>query len=342
VHNEVSEECVVFIVAPVSVLMYSVISRRLFAGHAFVLADCTPSGTLNKSTLHAVGAARIFAHKITVGVLHPSGGVASEAASINGVHNVIHVTGSSELAELAAEHVAAAAAKFAATHILGTTSAFAKDVLPRVGALLDSQPISDVIGIESDSKFRRPMYAGNVVATVESGEKVKVMTIRPTSFAPVDATGGSATVESFSPDTVDVRAKLIGTETSASDKPDLASARVVISGGRGLKSKDQFESVLSPLADKLRAALGASRAAVDAGYAPNELQVGQTGKVVAPDLYIAVGISGAIQHVAGMKDSKTIVAINKDGDAPIFQIADYGIVGDLFQVVPELVQKLDK
>jgi electron transfer flavoprotein alpha subunit len=226
------------------------------------------------------------------------------------------------------------------THVFAGHTAFGKDVMPRVAALLDSQQISDITAIEGESTFVRPIYAGNAIATVESSDPVKIVTIRGTAFAPAEMAQGNAAVE----DGVDPKAEApkewVSEDLAKSDRPDLATAGKVVSGGRGLKSKDDFDKIMLPLADALGAAVGASRAAVDSGYADNSLQVGQTGKVVAPQLYMAVGISGAIQHLAGMKDSKVIAAINKDGDAPIFQVADVGLVGDLFDKVPELTEKL--
>jgi len=225
------------------------------------------------------------------------------------------------------------------SHILSAHSAFGKNVLPRVSAHLDVAQVSDVMDIKSEDTFVRPIYAGNAIATVKSSDKVKVVTVRPTAFPKAAPADNSAAIESVSPAEKSDKAQWISAELSKSDRPDLASASKVISGGRGLKNGENFK-LLYDLADKIGAAVGASRAAVDAGFVPNDMQVGQTGKIVAPELYIAVGISGAIQHLAGMKDSKVIVAINKDPEAPIFQVADYGLVADLFNVVPELTQKI--
>jgi electron transfer flavoprotein alpha subunit len=228
------------------------------------------------------------------------------------------------------------------SHVIAGHTAFGKDVMPRVAALLDSQQISDITSIESENTFVRPIYAGNAIATVESSDPVKIITIRGTAFAPADIAQGSAAVEDGVDPKEEAPKEWVSENLAKSDRPDLATAGKVVSGGRGLKSKEEFDKVMLPLADALGAAVGASRAAVDSGYADNSLQVGQTGKVVAPQLYMAVGISGAIQHLAGMKDSKVIAAINKDGDAPIFQVADVGLVGDLFDKVPELTEKLKK
>lgn len=228
------------------------------------------------------------------------------------------------------------------THVIAGHTAFGKGLLPRVAALLDSQQISDITEIKDEKTFVRPFYAGNAIATVESTDEIKVITIRGTAFAAAPVAGGSAAIEDGVDPKVESPTEWVSEDLAKSDRPDLATAAKVVSGGRGLKSKEEFDRIMLPLADSLGAAVGASRAAVDSGYADNSLQVGQTGKVVAPQLYMAVGISGAIQHLAGMKDSKVIAAINKDADAPIFQVADVGLVGDLFEKVPELTEKLSK
>ena len=265
--------------------------------------------------------------------------VAEQAAKIAGVSKVLAADGASladGLAENVAEQVLAIAGSY--SHILFPATASGKNVAPRVAARLDVGQISDITSVESADTFQRPIYAGNAIATVQSADAVKVITVRTTGFDAA-ATGGAASVESVEAVSAAPPSKFVGREVAKSDRPELAGARVVVSGGRGMGSAENFK-ILDPLADKLGAALGASRAAVDAGYAPNDWQVGQTGKIVAPQLYVAIGISGAIQHLAGMKDSKVIVAVNKDAEAPIFGVADYGLVADLFQAVPEMVTSL--
>ncbi len=267
---------------------------------------------------------------------------AAAAAKLSGVTKV-HVADGPAYAHSLAEPLAALLVSMAGhhDHIMAASTATGKNVMPRVAALLDVQPISDVAGIVDADTFVRPIYAGNAMATVTSSDSKKIMTIRAASFDPVAAEGGSATIEAVSVLDAPVTSRFVSAELSKSERPELTAARIVISGGRGMQNGENFK-LLEPIADKLGAAVGASRAAVDAGYVPNDYQVGQTGKIVAPDLYLAIGISGAIQHLAGMKDSKVIVAINKDEDAPIFQVADYGFVGDLFTALPELEAELGR
>ena len=241
-----------------------------------------------------------------------------------------------------AEDVAPVAAALMADHdaLLAPSTTFGKNIAPRIAALLDVMQISDILSVEGEDTFTRPIYAGNAIATVKSNDAKKVITVRTTAFEKAAAEGGSGTIEKVDAGSSSGKASFVGAELSKSERPELTSAKVIVSGGRAFGSSEQFHALLDPLADKLGAAVGASRAAVDAGYAPNDYQVGQTGKIVAPQVYVAIGISGAIQHLAGMKDSKVIVAINKDEDAPIFQVADIGLVGDLFKIVPELTGKL--
>jgi len=296
---------------------------------------------LKAATLNTVAAAAQLGGEVHVLVAgHNAQGVADAAAHIAGVAKVLHAD-AAQLAEGLAETLAAQVLALASaySHILFAATAAGKNVAPRVAAKLDVAQISDIIAIESADTFRRPIYAGNAIATVQSRDAVKVITVRTTAFDAAAATGGSAAVASVEAVADAGRTRFIGREVAKNDRPELAGAAIVVSGGRGLGSAENFK-MLDPLADKLGAALGASRAAVDAGYAPNDWQVGQTGKIVAPQLYVAVGISGAIQHLAGMKDSKVIVAINKDPEAPIFGVADYGLVADLFTAVPELVAAL--
>lgn len=297
--------------------------------------------TLKRATLQAVDAAARLGevHLLVLG----SGvdAVAQAAAKVAGVAQV-KVVDDATLAEPLAEVVTAQVVPLAKdySHVVAAATAHGKDFMPRVAALLDVAQISEVTGIDSADTFRRPIYAGNAIATVQSSDPIKVLTVRGTSFDEAAAEGGSAAIEKVAAVAVDGQPALVGREQASSDRPELTAAQVVVAGGRGLGSAEQFQSVLEPLADRLGAALGASRAAVDAGYAPNDWQVGQTGKIVAPQLYIAAGISGAIQHLAGMKDSRIIVAINKDEEAPIFSVADYGLVADLFEAVPALTAKL--
>jgi electron transfer flavoprotein alpha subunit len=265
------------------------------------------------------------------------GAVADAAAKIAGV-TTVHVADDAAFANQLAENVAPMVAGLMASHdvFLAPATAHGKNIAPRVAALLDVMQISDILSVESADTFTRPIYAGNAIATVQSSDAKKVITVRGTAFAKAEATGGSATIEAVGGGADSGTSTFVGAEIVKLERPELTSAKIIVSGGRALKDGPTFESIILPLADKLGAAVGASRAAVDAGYVPNDYQVGQTGKIVAPAVYIAVGISGAIQHLAGMKDSKVIVAINKDEDAPIFQVADLGLVADLFNAVPEL------
>lgn len=269
------------------------------------------------------------------------GTIAEAAGKIAGVGKV-HVADQAYLEHQLAEDVAPVAATLMADRdaFLAPATTFGKNVAPRVAALLDVMQISDILSVEGEDTFTRPIYAGNAIATVKSKDAKKVITVRGTAFEKAAASGGSGTIEAVDAGNASGKSSFVGAELSKSERPELTSAKVIVSGGRAFGSNDQFHALLDPLADKLGAAVGASRAAVDAGYAPNDYQVGQTGKIVAPEVYVAIGISGAIQHLAGMKDSKTIIAINKDEEAPIFQVADIGLVGDLFKIVPELTEKL--
>ena len=299
-------------------------------------------GTLKGATLNTVTAAAACGGDVHVLVAgQNAGGAAQAAAQIAGVAKVLHADGAS-LAEQLAENVAAQVLAIAAgySHVLFPATAHGKNVAPRVAALLDVAQVSDIVKVVSPDTFERPIYAGNALATVQSADKVKVITVRTTGFDPAPATGGSAAVETIEAVADSGRSSFVGAQIVKLDRPELTAAKIIVSGGRAMGSSDSFTEVLTPLADKLGAALGASRAAVDAGYAPNDWQVGQTGKIVAPQLYVACGISGAIQHLAGMKDSKVIVAINKAPAAPIFSVADYGLEADLVTAVPELVQAL--
>ena len=302
------------------------------------------NAVLKAATLNTIAAATRIGGDIHVLVAGRNcAAVAQTAAAVAGVSKVLHADAAhyeahmaESLAELVRSRVRADAGY---THVLAPATAFGKNVLPRVAALLDASQVSDVIAIESPDTFLRPFYAGNALARVQSKDAIKVLSIRTTALEPVGS-GGTAAVETLDAAGDLGLTTLVGREVVKLERPELAAATVIVSGGRGLGAADKFHAVLEPLADKLGAAIGASRAAVDAGYAPNDYQVGQTGKIVAPQLYVAVGISGAIQHLAGMKDSKVIVAINKDAEAPIFQVADYGLVADLFTAVPELVTAL--
>ncbi|AJD48125.1 electron transfer flavoprotein subunit alpha [Isoalcanivorax pacificus W11-5] len=299
------------------------------------------NAALKGVTLNVVAAAKAIGGDITVLVAGEGcAAVADEAAKVEGVSKVLLADNAAyghQLAENVADLVAEVGKDY--SHILAAATTTGKNFAPRVAALLDVGMISEISGVESSDTFKRPIYAGNAIATVQSGDSIKVITVRGTGFDAVSAEGGSASVESIDVVKDAGVSKFVSEELAKSDRPELTAAKIVISGGRGMQNGDNFE-MLYKVADKLGAAVGASRAAVDAGFVPNDMQVGQTGKIVAPDLYVAVGISGAIQHLAGMKDSKVIVAINKDEEAPIFQVADYGLVADLFEAVPELDSKL--
>jgi electron transfer flavoprotein alpha subunit len=300
--------------------------------------------TIKKATLNTVAAAQKLSGDIHILVAgHQAGEAAKAAGQIPGVKKVLHAD-APHLGDFLAENVAALVVSLAKTytHVLAPATSNGKNVMPRAAALLDVQQISDISGIESADTFVRPIYAGNALATVKSKDPIKIITVRTTAFDAVAASGGSGSVESVSAPPDSGLSAFVSREVSKSERPELTAAKIIVSGGRGMASGENFKKVLEPLADKLGAAMGASRAAVDAGFVPNDWQVGQTGKIVAPDLYVAVGISGAIQHLAGMKDSRVIVAINKDEEAPIFQVADFGVVGDLFQLVPSLVDELKK
>ena len=292
--------------------------------------------------LNTVTAAGFLSDDVHILVAGEGGAAAAEAAKIAGVSKVVaadNAAYSHQLAESIAPLVVGIAGGY--SHILFPSNTSGKNIAPRVAALLDVAQISDIVEIVSHDTFVRPIYAGNAMATVQSSDSVKVITVRGTAFAAAEGEGGTAAVESLGASDNPGLSSFVGQELTKSERPELTAARVIVSGGRGLQSGENFE-IIEKVADKLGAAVGASRAAVDAGYKPNDYQVGQTGKVVAPELYIAVGISGAIQHLAGMKDSKVIVAINKDEEAPIFSVADYGLVGDLFKIVPELDEELEK
>jgi len=301
------------------------------------------NASIKGATLNTVAAAAKIGGEVHVLVAGGgSAGAAAAAAKIPGVTKVLHAD-APQLADFLAENVAAVVVGLAKgySHVLAPATSNGKNVMPRVAALLDMQQISEIVAVESPDTFVRPIYAGNALATVQSSDAIKVITVRTTGFDAVAAEGGSAVVESVVAAADSGLSSFISREVSKSERPELTAAKIIVSGGRGMGSGDNFK-ILEPLADKLGAAMGASRAAVDAGFVPNDWQVGQTGKIVAPDLYIAVGISGAIQHLAGMKDSRVIVCINKDEEAPIFSVADYGIVGDLFQVVPQVIEELNK
>jgi electron transfer flavoprotein alpha subunit len=298
--------------------------------------------SLKAATLNAVAAALQCSADVDVLVAGSNAdAVATAAAQIAGVRKVIQVDApnlADQLAEPLAVQVLSIANHY--SHILAPATANGKNVLPRIAAKLDVAQLSDITKVVSSDTFERPIYAGNAIATVQTNDPVKVITVRTTGFDPVAATGGSAVIEKRAAVESKASSSFVGRQLTKSDRPELTAAKIIVSGGRGLGSGEKYQELIAPLADKLGAALGASRAAVDAGYVPNDYQVGQTGKIVAPELYIAIGISGAIQHLAGMKDSKVIVAINKDPEAPIFSVADYGLVADLNTAVPELTKAL--
>ena len=299
------------------------------------------NSTLKDATLAAVTAAAKLGEVHVLVAGSACRAIAEAAAQIEGVQKV-HLADDPAYANFLAENVAPLAAQLMADHdaFLAPATTTGKNIAPRVAALLDVMQISEILSVEGPKSFTRPIYAGNAIATVESSDAKLVITVRGTAFNKASASGGSAEIEEVTGPGDAGLSSFAGAVVAKSDRPELTSAKVIVSGGRGLKDGETFFKLLDPLADKLHAAIGASRAAVDAGFVPNDWQVGQTGKIVAPELYIAIGISGAIQHLAGMKESKTIVAINKDPDAPIFSVADYGLVGDLFEIVPELTAKL--
>jgi electron transfer flavoprotein alpha subunit len=300
------------------------------------------NSTLKPATLNTLTAAQKVGAEVHIVIAgHNAQPAANAAAKLPGVAKVL-LADAPQLAEGLAENVEATVVTIAKdySHIFAPATAFGKNVAPRIAAKLDVAQISEIVAVDSTDVFQRPIYAGNAIATIQSNDPIKVITVRSTAFPAAVTEGGSAAVESIGTAPAIDRVAFVSREVTKLERPELTTASVVVAGGRGLGNRENFESLLPPLADALNAAIGASRAAVDAGFASNVFQVGQTGKVVAPDLYVAVGISGAIQHLAGMKDSRVIVAVNKDADAPIFGVADYGLVGDLFQIVPELVKAL--
>lgn len=307
---------------------------------ALVLAEHDQQ-SLKMATHHTVSAAKQCTNEVDVLIVGDDvDAIAQEASKIEGVRKVIYANAphfANQLPEVVAEQILALASSY--DYFLAPATAHGKSVMPRVAAKLDVAQLSDITKVVSPDQFERPIYAGNAIATVQTIDSKKVITVRTTNFDPAN-TGGSCSIESITTLEPFAASQFIGRELTKSDRPELAAAKIIVSGGRGLGSAEKYKELIEPLADKLGAALGASRAAVDAGYVPNDYQVGQTGKIVAPQLYIAVGISGAIQHLAGMKDSKVIVAINKDPDAPIFGVADYGLVGDLFTLLPELTNSI--
>jgi electron transfer flavoprotein alpha subunit len=307
---------------------------------SLVLLDTDAAGIKQPSRAALAAAVKLGAvHALVAGL--GVAAAAEAAAQLPGVEKVL-VADDAAYANALAEPLSALIVSLAGdySHILAAATAVGKNVLPRVAALLDVQPLSDISDVIDADTFVRPIYAGNALATVKSADAKKVITVRASSFDPVALTGGAASIEAVSTVLADGKSVFVSAELSKSERPELTAAKIIVSGGRGMQNGENFTKLLDPVADKLGAAVGASRAAVDAGFVPNDYQVGQTGKIVAPELYLAVGISGAIQHLAGMKDSKVIVAINKDEDAPIFQVADYGLVGDLFTILPELEKSL--
>ena len=295
---------------------------------------------IRPSTLNTIAAAKLLGDDIHLFVATNNSELPNSASTIENISKVIASVDDAleyQLPEALAPMIKEVATSY--SHVLAPATTFGKNLMPRASALLDSQQISDISGVIDEDTFKRPIYAGSCIATVKSNDSIKLITVRATAFDPVQLSGGSAAVESFDSVASNDKSEFVSEEIAKSDRPELTAADVIISGGRGMQSGDNFH-LLETIADKLGAAVGASRAAVDAGFVPNDYQVGQTGKIVAPNLYIAVGISGAIQHLAGMKDSKVIVAINKDEDAPIFQVSDYGLVADLFNALPELADKI--
>lgn len=323
------------------------LSKQILQWHRFksVLVVVEHNGSkIIPATFNTITAASKLGDVTCLVAGHKCNQVADEASKINGVKTVLHADDpkyNGSLPELLTALAIESQKKHNYSHILSNGDAFGKNLIPRIAAKLDVSPISEIIGIKSEDTFIRTIYAGNAIQTIKSLEKIILLTVRGTGFEAAGATGGSAKVEAIATDYTTDKVSWHSQEISSSDRPELSSAKVIVSGGRGLKSGDNFK-ILYDLADLLNAAVGASRAAVDAGYCANDLQIGQTGKIVAPNLYIAIGISGAIQHLAGMKDSKIIVAINKDPEAPIFQVADYGLVADLFKAVPEMTDLLKK
>lgn len=296
---------------------------------------------IKSETLNTISAGKKISNSVDLLIIgHNCGSVVTEASTLDSVE-LVKVADNSIYEHQLAENVSKLIAKIASdySHILFPATSKGKDILPRVAALLDMNALSDVTEIVSENTFKRPIYAGNAIATVLNDEKIKLLSIRASSFDSAGVTNNESSIETLSDEFVSVNTQLVSNELSVSDRPELASAQIVVSGGRGLGSAENFDLIYT-LAEKLNAAVGASRAAVDSGYVSNDMQVGQTGKIVAPNAYLAIGISGAIQHLAGMKESKTIIAINKDEEAPIFQVADYGLVADLFEVLPELTAKL--